>query len=82
MFVVDVKVSPSDEVEVLIDSDSSVSIDACVALSRALEAELESESDDFALTVSSAGIGQSLRLLRQYRKLIGRPVEVVLRSGV
>ena len=29
----------------------------------------------------SAGIGQPLKMLRQYRKLIGRPVEVILKDG-
>ena len=82
LFVVDVTCSPANEVEVLVDSDSSVAIEDCVELSRAIEASLDRDVEDFALTVSSAGIGQPLRLLRQYRRLIGRPVEVVLLSGV
>ncbi len=81
MFLVGVKVSPSNEVDVTVDSDTSVSIDDCAALSRALDARIEEITDDFSLTVSSAGIGQPLRVLRQYRKLIGKPVEVVLRDG-
>ena len=56
-------------------------IDDCVALSRAIEERLDREEEDFELTVTSAGIGRPLRLLRQYRKLIGRPVEVVLLNG-
>ncbi len=81
MFVVEVVCSPASEIEVVIDSDESVSIDACVELSRRIEAELDREAEDFELTVASAGIGRPLKLLRQYRKLIGRPVEVVLKSG-
>ena len=50
-------------------------------LSRAIEASLDREQEDFELTVTSAGIGQPLRMLRQYRKLIGREVEVVLKEG-
>ncbi|MDE5692111.1 MAG: ribosome assembly cofactor RimP, partial [Alistipes sp.] len=71
-----------NEIELLIDSDTSVSIDACVELSRAIEAEFDRDAEDFSLTVASAGIGSELRCLRQYRKLIGRPVEVLLLSGV
>lgn len=82
LFVVDVKGTPAGEVEVLIDSDASVSIESCAALSRAIEAEMDREEEDFQLTVSSAGIGQPLKVFRQYRKLIGRPVEAVLRSGL
>ncbi|MDE6445356.1 MAG: ribosome assembly cofactor RimP [Alistipes sp.] len=82
MFVVGCTCSPGNEIELLIDSDTSVSIDACVALSRAVEAEFDRDTEDFSLTVASAGIGSELRCLRQYRKLVGRPVEVLLLSGV
>ena len=53
-----------------------------VALSRAVEADLDRDAEDFSLTVASAGIGSELRTLRQYRKLVGRPVEVLLTNGV
>ena len=82
LFVVSCTATPSNEVELLIDSDTSVSIDACAALSRAIEAEFDRDEEDFALTVASAGIGSELRTLRQYRKLIGRPVEVLLTNGI
>ena len=75
LFVVDCTCSPANEVELLIDSDTSVGIETCVELSRAIEAEFDRDTEDFSLTVASAGIGQ-------YRKLIGKPVEVLLKSGV
>ncbi len=81
LFVVDVKCNLANEVEVLIDSDSSVSIDACVSLNRAIEEQFDREEEDFQLTVASAGIGQPLRVFRQYKKLIGSPVEVLLCNG-
>ena len=82
LFVVDCSCSPGNEVELTIDSDTSVGIDACASLSRAIEAELDREEEDFSLTVMSAGIGPELRSLRQYRKLVGSPVEVLLANGV
>lgn len=82
LFVVDVKVSPANDVELTVDSDTSVSIDTCVELSRSIEAEFDREQEDFSLMVASAGVGQPLKVLRQYRKLIGKPVEVVLKDGV
>ena len=82
MFVVGCKCSPSNEVELTIDSDTSVDIDACVALSRAVEAAFDRDEEDFSLTVASAGIGSELRCLRQYKKLVGQPVEVLLTDGV
>lgn len=81
LFLVGVTVTPSNEIEVVIDSDGSVDIDDCVGLSRKIEEQFDREDEDFQLTVTSAGIGQPLKLLRQYRKLIGKPVEVVLTSG-
>lgn len=81
LFVVEATVSPALEIEILLDSDLSVSVDDCVKLSRAMEEVLEPSGEDFSLTVSSAGIGQPLKLLRQYLKLIGRPVEVLLANG-
>lgn len=82
MFVVGCACSAGNEIELLIDSDTAVSIDACAELSRAVEAEFDRDEEDFSLTVASAGIGSELKCLRQYRKLIGRSVEVLLLSGV
>ena len=82
LFVVGCTSTPANEVELLVDSDTSVSIDACVELSRAIEAEFDRDEEDFSLTVASAGIGSELRCLRQYRKLVGSTVEVLLLSGV
>ena len=82
MFTVSCTCTPSNEVELLIDSDTSVAIDACVRLSRSIEEELDRDEEDFSLTVASAGIGSELKCLRQYRKLVGSTVEVLLTSGI
>lgn len=82
LFVVSCTCSPANEIELTIDSDTSVGIDACAALSRAIEGEFDREAEDFSLTVMSAGIGSELRTLRQYRKLVGGSVEVLLANGV
>lgn len=81
LFVIEVRVSPANEIGVTVDSDTQVGIDRCVELSRSIEGALDREQEDFELTVMSAGIGQPLKMLRQYRKLIGRPVEVILKDG-
>jgi ribosome maturation factor RimP len=89
LFLVEAKLLAGDAVEVFIDSDArggdgrlrGVTVEDCVALTRAIEARFDRDVDDFSLTVSSAGIGQPLRVMRQYLKLIGRSVEVVLAGG-
>ena len=81
LFAVEINISDSNEIEIIIDSDESVDIDDCVRLSHAIESKFDREEEDFELTVCSAGIGQPLKLLRQYLKLIGRPVDVTLNNG-
>ncbi|MBO5830261.1 MAG: ribosome assembly cofactor RimP, partial [Alistipes sp.] len=71
MFVVECKTSPMGEIELLIDSDTAVKLEDCAALNRAIEAELDREVEDYSLMVASAGIGSELKLLRQYRKILG-----------
>lgn len=82
MFVVGCTCTPGNDIELLVDSDTSVAIDACAELSRAVEAELDRDEEDFSLTVASAGIGSELKCLRQYRKLVGSSVEVLLATGI
>jgi len=77
-FVVDVTVKAGNRINVLIDSDTGISIDHCVALTRYIEATFPREEEDYELMVSSAGIDQPYKFLRQYVKNIGREVEVQL----
>lgn len=82
MFVVECKTSPMGDIELLIDSDTAVKLEDCAALNRAIETELDREVEDYSLMVASAGIGSELKLLRQYKKIIGCSVEVLLKDGV
>ena len=82
LFTVSCKCTPMNEVELLIDSDTRVTIERCVELSRKIEAEFNRDEEDFSLTVASAGIGTELQNIRQYRKLIGSSVEVLLLTGI
>lgn len=82
MFVVDCTITPDNTIDLTIDSDTSVSIDACAMINRAISDAFNRDEEDYQLTVASAGIGEPLRLVRQYRKLIGESVEVLLKSGV
>ena len=81
MFVVECTCNNANEVELIIDSDTSVAIDSCVKLSHAINEQFDRDVEDFSLMVASAGIGSPLKVYRQYQKLIGRPVEVLLVSG-
>ncbi len=81
-YLVDVQVKPGNQIVVEIDNDDAVCIDDCVALSRHIEEGLNREVEDFELEVGSAGITSPLKVLRQYKKYIGKEVEILLTSGV
>lgn len=80
-FIVDVEVSPANQISVQIDSETGISIDDCVTISRQIEGNLDREEEDFELQVSSAGLGQPFKVFRQYTKNIGCEIEVVLKDG-
>lgn len=81
MFLVEIVLSAGSGIEIIVDGDKGVGIDACVELSKAVEGSLDRDAEDFELTVMSAGVGQPLRLLRQYLKIVGREVEIVFCDG-
>ncbi len=82
MFLVDCTITPDNTIDLTIDSDTSVSIDACAMLNRAIGERFDRDEEDYSLTVASAGIGEPLKLVRQYKKLVGESIEVLLKSGV
>lgn len=82
VFLVEAKVLPGNNIRVFLDADSGVTIDRCTKINRALYKHLEESglfpNNDFAIEVSSPGIDEPLKLHRQYKKNIGRNVEVTL----
>ena len=82
MFVVDCTITPDNTIDLILDSDTSVSIDTCAMLNRAIGDTFDRDVEDYSLTVASAGIGEPLKLVRQYKKLVGESVEVLLKNGV
>jgi ribosome maturation factor RimP len=80
IFLVKLTVSSGNEINVLLDSDSGLTLADCKTVSRAIEFNLDREEEDFSLTVASAGIGEPL-VLRQYKKNVGRKVKVTLNEG-
>ena len=80
-FLVDLVMKPENRISIYIDGDRRVTVEACRRLSHFLEDNLDRESEDFDLTVSSAGADRPLKLPRQYRKNIGNELEVVPKEG-
>jgi len=84
-FLVEVRIKPTNNVKVFIDADQGVILSDLIDYNRKLYKSLEESglfpNDDFSLEVSSPGLDEPLKLLRQYRKNVGRYVSVTLKDG-
>jgi len=80
-FLVDVTISTSNEIHIMVDSDTGISINQIVEISRHVESNLDREAEDFELSVFSAGLTEPFRLVRQYKKNEGKEIEVLLTNG-
>lgn len=77
-FVVSLEIRPGNNIMLEIDSLEGVKISDCVDVSRAIEHNLDRETEDFELHVSSPGLDKPFKVPQQYTKNIGREVKVML----
>ena len=81
-FLVDVSVSKDNDIVVTIESENGkIELDDCVALSRFFETRFDREVEDYSLTMTSAGLDQPFKVLKQFEKAVGSKVEVQLKGG-
>ncbi len=78
LFLIDLKISAGDDITVILDGDNGVTLQDCLDASRAVEFNMDREEHDFSLQVMSAGLSEPLSTPRQFKKNIGREVEVLL----
>jgi len=80
MFLVNLKIKPTNNIKVFLDADGGLSIDKSAKVNRKLYALIEEQGlfpdGDFSLEVSSPGVDEPLTSHRQYRKNVGRTVAV------
>ncbi len=82
IFLVDVKISKDNDIEVIIEIDNGfLTLDDCAEISRFIESKLDREEEDFSLTVGSAGLSTPFKVLRQYQKAIDSEIELILKTG-
>ncbi|MGM0666748.1 MAG: ribosome assembly cofactor RimP [Bacteroidota bacterium] len=81
IFLVDIKVSTTNRISVLLNKPSGITIEECAGLSRHIEEKLDREREDFELKVSSPGLNTPFRVREQYEMSIGKTVEVVDNEG-
>lgn len=76
LFLISFDVLEGNAIRVVIDGDNGVLVEDCMFISRAIEHNLDREEQDFSLEVASAGATTPLSHKRQYKKNIGRVLEV------
>ena len=66
LFLVELKISKDNVIEVFVDALEGVNIQTCIAVSREIESSLNRDEEDFELTE------------QQYQKNLGKSVEIKL----
>lgn len=81
-FLVDVTVSKDNDILITIESETgTVCLEDCEAINDVMLATFDRDVEDFSLTVSSAGLDQPFKVLRQFEKAVGTKVELSLKGG-
>jgi len=82
MFLVDLKIKPTNNIKIYLDADNGLPLERCIKVNRALYRKIEEAGmypgGDFSLEVSSPGVDEPLKLLRQFKKNIGRDFLVTM----
>lgn len=79
-FLVEVRIKPTNNIKVFIDADEGIMLSTLIDYNRKLYKVLEESglfpADDFSLEVSSPGLDEPLKKARQYKKNVGRYVQL------
>ncbi len=76
LFLIDLTITESFKIIVTLDGDNGVALQDCIDISRSIDNNLDREEHDFSLEVASAGVSSPLKHIRQYKKNIGRILQV------
>lgn len=80
-YLVELEVLPGNNINVYVDTDGGIKVQQLKLMSRAIEAALDREVEDFALVVSSPGLERPFRVHRQYVNNVGRWLKVKTKVG-
>ena len=82
MFLVEVAVNERNVINIFVDSYDGLTIEQCISISRHVEYGLNRDEEDFELQVSSPGLSAKFKVKEQYKKYVGRLVEVVTNADI
>lgn len=78
VFLIDLTITDANKIIVTLDGDNGVQLQDCIDVSRSIDQNLDREELDFSLEVASVGVGSPLKMVRQYKKNVGRMLIVKL----
>lgn len=78
LFLISKEIQAGNKIVIVIDGDNGVTLSDCMKVSRHIEHNLDREEEDFSLEVLSSGISEGITHIRQYKKNVGRKLEVIL----
>jgi len=81
VFLVDISVTPDNDIVVEIDSNESIDLDLCASIHNKIEEGLDRDKEDYSLEVGSAGLTAPFKVVEQYTKNLGKEVEILTRDG-
>ncbi len=76
VFLIDLSINEANKITITLDGDTGVILQDCIDISKAIDNNIDREEQDFSLEVASAGVSSPLKLVRQYKKNIGRTLKV------
>lgn len=80
-FIVDINVSPANDIAIEIDSSTSIDIDFITELSRRFEEAFSRDEEDYSLEIGSAGLTAPFKVRGQWEKNIGNEIELLTKDG-
>ena len=81
-FIVDIKVSSSNDITIVLDKNEGLDMSDCLQMSRYIERNLDREIEDYNLSVSSPGAFSPFLVQEQYCKNINEMISVKLVNGI
>ena len=81
LFLLELNFGPENSIKVIVDGDSGVPLSECIRISRNVEHNLDRETEDFSLEVTTPNITDPLVDLRQYNKNLDRTLVVKTAEG-
>jgi ribosome maturation factor RimP len=76
LFLIDLDFSSGNHIKVVVDGDTGVPLSECIRISRKVEHNLDRETEDFSLEVTSPNITDPITDIRQYNKNLNRTLKV------